>query len=203
MAVGALVFAGLAVFDLLFYSAYTVPGSSMAPTIDRGAHVWARPVAGAEVKSGDIVLLQSPAQPNVPSVVAVIRVVAGAGQTVEVQDGHLVVDGAQAPEPYLESGMQTPPLTAMTVPRDTVFVLGDNRMDSIGSIQYGPVPVQNILQRVIRVDAPTGTSLILRGIAGFAVAVVAALISWWALRSRRSRLAEPRDRARSMGSTSG
>ncbi|MCW2495846.1 MAG: signal peptidase [Jatrophihabitans sp.] len=186
IAVGGGVLAGTAIFDLAFYSGYTLPGPSMEPAIGAGTHLWTRPEGGARVKSGDIVLLRPPVSSGLPSPV-ITRVVAVAGQTVAAHDGRLLVDGRpRGLAPTL------PPGTAavVTVPQNTVYVLGDNRPESLGSNQYGPVPIQNVSQRVVGIGTPTSAVLVVRTAAGLAVATLAALVCWRILR-RRQRAPDP------------
>jgi signal peptidase I len=154
------------------------------PTIIAGSHLWARPVDGDDVKPGDIVVLRPPASLGISSRV-VVRVVAVAGQGVGARDGRLLVNGVPAVEPYLAPSTQTPPLTPITVPRHTVYVLGDNRQGSFGSDSYGAVPVQNLDQRVVHIGTASGAALLLRAAIALALAILAGLVGWQLLRARR------------------
>ena len=72
------------------------------------------------------------------------RVVAVAGDTVEVRERRLFVNGQPMTEPYTNE----PPaytLEKLTVPPDSVFVLGDNRNQSFDSHYWGFLPVKNII----------------------------------------------------------
>lgn len=189
MAAGALVFAGVATFDLVYYSSYALPGESMEPTIRPGTHVWTRPVSGASVKPGEIVVLRLPSNASLPGSRAISRVVAVAGQTVTVRGGRLFVDGRdEGPAPIQFGGPKT-----ITVPPDAVYVIGDNRPDTAGSNQYGPLPTENVDQHVVRIGAPSGANLALRLAGGLGVAALAGLICWRMLR-RRTRVAERDER---------
>ncbi len=186
VAVGALAFAGVATFDLLHYSGYTLPGSSMEPTIRPGTHVWARPVDDANVKVGEIVVLRLPSAAGVPGSRAISRIVAVAGQTVSVRNGRLFVNGRdRGRAPVWPGAART-----ITVPPNAVYVLGDNRPYTGGSNQYGPVPSQNVVQHVVRIGAPTGVTLILRLGGALVVAALAGLVCWRMLRPRTRRVAK-------------
>ena len=52
------------------------------------------------------------------------------GETVELRDGRLFVDGVQIPEPYLKGTVDTRDYGPVKVPQDALFVLGDNRLNS-------------------------------------------------------------------------
>lgn len=85
------------------------------------------------------------------------RVIATAGQTVECCDsqGRVVVDGQALDEPYLHWEAGTPPVQdrfdPVTVPPNSVWVMGDNRNNSCdsrcqgGGGERGAVPVDNII----------------------------------------------------------
>lgn len=74
------------------------------------------------------------------------RVVGEPGETVEVEDGTVLVDGKPLSEPYvlLPSRDNTRPFTLGPT---EYFVLGDNRPHSRDSRQFGPVDRQDIVGR--------------------------------------------------------
>ncbi|MBN2242459.1 MAG: signal peptidase I [Acidobacteria bacterium] len=115
------------------------------------------------VAQGDIVVARTPADRRVPYVK---RVVALGGQTVEIRDKRLLVDGE--PFPFPEKARHEDPRTfpvgsrsygippvlgnrdnwgPYRVPGGHVFLMGDNRDNSVDSRYFGPVPVENIIGR--------------------------------------------------------
>ena len=86
---------------------------------------------------------------TVTGVELVKRVVAVAGETVAVEDGRLVVSGHPVCEsgvdPEMEDGVWFGPVT---VPPGEVFLLGDDRADSVDSRVFGTVPVTALTGRV-------------------------------------------------------
>lgn len=78
------------------------------------------------------------------------RIVATEGQTVEIKDGYLFVDGVKQEENYartltLDNGFKG----KQTVPEGCIFVLGDNRGDSADSRLIGFIPKQYVLGKVL------------------------------------------------------
>lgn len=91
-----------------------------------------------------------------PESALIKRVVAIGGQTVEIRDGTLFVDGSAVDEPYLSPGVRMSDYGPTTVPEGHVFVMGDNRGQSEDSRRFGAIPEESIIGRAfIRVWPPS------------------------------------------------
>jgi signal peptidase I len=76
------------------------------------------------------------------------RVVAVAGDTVEVKDRKLFVNGLEQTEPYInEQSDYTLPL--QVVPAGMLMMLGDNRNHSFDSHVWGYLPQENVIGRAV------------------------------------------------------
>jgi signal peptidase I len=92
---------------------------------------------------GDVVVFEPPHHPDEDYVK---RIVGLPGETVEVRDGKVYVNGQVLGEPFQP---KTPAYTVppIIVPEDHVYVLGDNRNNSNDSHNWGALPVDNIVGR--------------------------------------------------------
>lgn len=90
---------------------------------------------------GDIIVFLYPRDPSRDFIK---RVIGLPGDTVEVRDGHVYVNGRALIEPYI---LQAPRYTMppVHVPNGQYFVLGDNRNDSSDSHVWGTVPWYDIV----------------------------------------------------------
>ncbi|HMJ77926.1 MAG TPA: signal peptidase I [Iamia sp.] len=137
---GAVIIA-LVVRTFLF-TTFWIPSGSMEPTlmgegrrdrvvVNRLAYQWGEP------GRGDIIVFEVPETEAVIEVDGQVvhdlikRVIGLPGETVELRDGEVFIDGEKLDEPYLPDGTQTlapdPSRDTFVVPEDCVFVMGDNR----------------------------------------------------------------------------
>jgi len=99
---------------------------------------------------GDIIVFNPPTDSTIPYVK---RVIGLGGETIDLRDGKVYVNGRLIE--YAETrGQRTTPQAAtvaypFAVPEGQVFVLGDNRQSSSDSRTFGSVPVGNIIGKVI------------------------------------------------------
>lgn len=94
---------------------------------------------------GDVIVFHPPGENGEASERDFIKRVIGLpGETVEVRDCTVFINGKPLEEPYLDqpmSGMYGPEV----VPAGEYFVMGDNRNNSSDSRSFGPVPADNII----------------------------------------------------------
>jgi signal peptidase I len=86
------------------------------------------------------------------------RVIAVGGQTVQCCDkqNRVMVDGRPLTEPYAFFLGHEPQeeFGPVTVPRDQLWVMGDNRDNSADSRRHGPVPVRNVIGKARLIVLP-------------------------------------------------
>jgi signal peptidase I len=133
----------IALFINLFLAQATqVLGQSMEPTLHSSQRVVIEKVTYRfhGPRRGDVVVINASGQ----SEMLIKRVVGLPGETIEVKDGHVYVNGARLEESWTmkPGGGHYGP---RTVPPLHVFVLGDNRGASNDSRNFGPVPIEEIV----------------------------------------------------------
>jgi signal peptidase I len=142
LAVAALVL--LLVSGLLPVQAIRIPSDSMTPTIAPGDHLLLDHRDADTVAVGDVVVLSDPLGDGE----IVKRVIALGGDSIGFEDGVLVRNGSPVTEPYTDDFLDGVYYGPDVVPPGTVYVLGDNRVDSIDSREFGPVPLSSVVGRV-------------------------------------------------------
>lgn len=153
------IIAALVVITILFtffFRVFDVDGPSMKPTLQHNDKVIVSTV-GYEPERGDIVVISETADLNEP---IVKRVIAVGGDTVDINftTGVVTVNGQE--EDYTDelTAQQFDIAFPITVPEDTVFVLGDNRANSLDSrsTRVGCVDERLIVGKVLGRIFPLG-----------------------------------------------
>jgi signal peptidase I len=157
---GCVLFLGGAIWAAVVYRPYTVPTTSMVPTVQPGDRLLAQKMSGSEVHRGDVVVFKDKLWGNEPLVKRVIGV---GGDVVACCDakGRLMVNGKPIDETYLKDGgpASLDPFSTR-VPAGEIFVLGDNRAVSedsrihLADAQGGSVPAGDVRARVDGVAWP-------------------------------------------------
>lgn len=136
------------VLAVLVFEPFTVRSSSMTPTLLTGDQILAERLTPrfGHLERGDLVVFKAPAT----RALMVKRVVALAGDRVGLADGRLVVNGHRRAEAYVDlASVDSVYFGPEVVPAGSVFVMGDDRADSVDSRDFGPVPLDRVLGRVL------------------------------------------------------
>jgi signal peptidase I len=119
--------------------AFVVPGGSMAPAIQPGDRITVD-TRGGTPNRGEIWAFHG------PNSTLIKRVIGLPGETIEVADGRVLIDGKALDEPYLASPM-TYTMSPISLGPDQYFMLGDSRNASADSHVWGPLHKSKFIGR--------------------------------------------------------
>jgi signal peptidase I len=128
-----------------------VENVSMFPTFKEGEMLFVNKLAYrfGSVERGDIITFHYPLEPELSFIK---RAIGLPGDVVEIREGRVLVNGLALIEPYIVTPSDY--IGKWTVPPDSLFVLGDNRVDSADSHVWGYVPYSNLVGKVLMVYWP-------------------------------------------------
>ena len=155
----------LALFARTFIiQAFDIPSGSMEPTLVPGDHILVnkfiygiripysniRMFTYKEPKRGDIIVF---IYPKDPSKDFIKRVIGLPGETVQIIEGKIYIDNVPIPDPWGYFDKKEPPefiakvenFGPVVVPKDSLFVMGDNRNNSDDSRFWGVLPLNNLV----------------------------------------------------------
>lgn len=138
---------------------FQVKQHSMERTLEPGQYVLVDKLTPLWVPyaRGDIIVFRPP-EGDGDAVPLIKRVIGLPGDTVELRDGLVYVNGSPLDEGYLYRGDDdqtepTDPAYAGTaswqVPPGQLLVMGDHRQDSSDSRMFGPIPTANVVGRAV------------------------------------------------------
>ena len=159
------------VIKTFLVQAFWIPSGSMIPTLELQDRVLVNKLEYRvqDPVQGDIVVFDSPYQAERDESLAELigrtvfeslgvrtavvpddfikRVIATAGETVEIKDNTVYVDGEPVDEPYLPTGVAMGDFGPVTVDPGQLFVMGDNRNHSSDSRVFGTVDEETLVGR--------------------------------------------------------
>jgi signal peptidase I len=138
---------------------FVVDGTSMADTLHDGDRVFVNKLSYRlhDPNRGDVVVLHQLSGTSERDLIK--RVIALPGETIEVRNCDVIIDGRRLDEPYLDQQIVTPgncggDVAPTMVPDDHVFVMGDNRAGSLDSRNLGPIDDDELVGRAFVVFWP-------------------------------------------------
>ena len=143
---------------LFLVQPHQVNGLSMFPTYDNGDYLLTDKVTyrTRSPKRGEVVVFAAPDAAQCPKGTGcdfIKRVLGLPGETVEVKDNGIWINGKKVPEPYIPPENVTKPGAytqnrTVTLSADEYFVSGDNRPHSSDSRSWGPIKREEIVGKV-------------------------------------------------------
>ncbi|MDD2420621.1 MAG: signal peptidase I [Heliobacteriaceae bacterium] len=143
------------------FQPFYIPSGSMEPTLkplDRiivsKMNYWF-----TEPDRGDIVVFRYPLDPSRDFVK---RLIAVGGETVEIRNNQLLINGELVPESYLPA-LRMRDFGPVLVKEGHLFVMGDNRNHSDDSRYWGLVPLDNVVGKAVLLYWPLDRFRLLEG----------------------------------------
>jgi signal peptidase I len=130
--------------------AFFIPSGSMLPTLHEDDRVLVNKLSYDlhDVHRGDLVVFERPENEAAGQIKDLIKRVVGLpGERIESRDGDVYIDGDLLEEPYLTDGTETTGLEPQSIPEGHVFVMGDNRGDSMDSRVFHAIDEDLIVGR--------------------------------------------------------
>ena len=161
-----------------FFQAFYIPSGSMEETLQINDRVMVNKLSYrfGDVKRGQVVVFdpessdladQAESLPakvlrNVlesiglatPDSDLIKRVVGLPGETLEIKDNQVLIDGIAIDEPYLRAGVAMRDFGPVTIPAGEYFVMGDNRNASQDSRFIGTIEEDRIIGRAFVIMWP-------------------------------------------------
>jgi signal peptidase I len=135
---------------------YQIQQPSMENTLQPGQMVLVDKLSPrfSDYTLGDIIIFNPPNGylEDGKAIPFIKRVIGVGGDTVELKDGAVSVNGVQLDESYLFEGQpttQTGAVSRWVVPDGYLFVLGDHREQSEDSRVFGPIPKSSVIGRAV------------------------------------------------------
>jgi signal peptidase I len=143
--------ASLSLFDMAIPRS-VVDGSSMLPTFVDGERLIVSRLdyLFRSPDRGDVIVLNS-VDPREPEVMLIKRVVGLPGETIELRDQQVYIDGVLLEEPYIREACTVSKCAdeSWQLAETEYFVMGDNRNHSRDSRDFGVIPIDHIVGHVV------------------------------------------------------
>jgi len=115
--------------NVFVFNLSMVKGQSMQPTLEEQERLFVDKLVYRfqHPKRGEVVVLKDPSVDADRKPFLVKRIVAVPGDTVEVRDGRLLLNGQPLDEPYTDSVIEDGDMPELKLEDGQYFVMGDNR----------------------------------------------------------------------------
>ncbi len=140
-------FVALLILGVFPIRSYIVSGNSMFPTLETNQKFIAKMVTSEDIIRGDLIVHKFPTNRQVSTI---RRVIGLPGESIEIKDGKVFINGKYLDESsYLdelntEAGKFVIEKNLLKIPRNAFVVMGDNRKESSDSREWGFVNADDI-----------------------------------------------------------
>lgn len=142
------------VIRLFLFEPFIIPSESMYPTLQINDRIMVNKLSYhlGDPSRGDVIVFKYPMDPSRDFVK---RLIAVGGETIEIRDNVLYINGAPLSEGYLPPDLvMKGDYGPVKVPEGTFFMMGDNRNSSDDSRSWGMMPEENIIGKAVFIYWP-------------------------------------------------
>lgn len=149
------------VIRVFLFQPFYIPSGSMEPTLMINDRIIVSKLNYriTDPDRGDVIVFKYPVNPKRDFIK---RVIGLPGETVQITDSKLYVDGKLLEQPFLPHGLTYGDFGPITVPEDQYFMMGDNRNNSEDSRVWGTLPRDNIIGKAVFVYWPFPRASVIR-----------------------------------------
>jgi len=130
-----------------------IKGGSMEPTFVEGQYIFTSKVTYKMRKPirGDVIVFHSPKNKDIEFIK---RIIGLPGETVLIESNEIYINGVRIDENYISAktslipGSQISEGVPLTIPEDSLFVMGDNRPRSSDSREFGTIQISSVVGQV-------------------------------------------------------
>lgn len=128
-----------------FYEFHQAYGSSMSPALKEDEVYLVRKKVD-HFQRGDIVVFEHPKE----GYFFVKRVIGFPDEEVEIKDNYVYINGQRLQEPYLAEEQSIKDFQPVRVPSEHFFMLGDDRVNSYDSRDFGMIKISWVEGKVVK-----------------------------------------------------
>ena len=139
---------------------FKIEQQSMFPTLHPSDRVFVNKFIYRlrEPERGEIITFRAPQGDRI----LIKRIIATEGETIRIKKGRVFINKKPIKEGYLRNSPDFQDYPATRIPRDAIFVMGDNRPNSGDSRMFGAVPERNLLGKAFLIYWPADHWKIIR-----------------------------------------
>lgn len=124
---------------------FVVDGNAMSPTLGNNAYLFVNKLS-KNIDRGDVVVFRYPENPQITYIK---RAIGLPNDAVEIKNGSVFINGVKIEENYLVEQGKTIGDISTKLKNDEYFVMGDNRLHSSDSREWGVLPKENIIGKAV------------------------------------------------------
>jgi signal peptidase I len=141
------------IIRVFLFQPFYIPSGSMEPTLTEGDRIIVSKINYrlGQPKRWDIIVFKYPVDPKRDFIK---RMTGLPGETVQIQDSTIYIDGNKVEQSFLPVGLRYNDYGPIKIPEGQYFMMGDNRNNSEDSRVWGTLPKGNIVGKALFIYWP-------------------------------------------------